>query len=198
MPEQPHGVTAVVLAAGSSTRMGEQKLLMRLHGRRMIDWALEAACAYPTILVASPHLARVVPPRSGRTIVRNEHPELGMSHSLALADEAAAPEHDLLVFLGDKPLATASLAAVILEQARRAHVDVCFPGRDGAGGHPVYFSRAARSRIAALSGDTLHVLRDDPGLRRLAVEVSGEGAFADADDRGALRRLTKSGEWKLR
>lgn len=178
--------------------MGEQKLLLPINGARMIDWVLRAVCAYPTIAVCSPPVADALEPRPHLTVMRNDEPARGMSRSLALGDAAAPAEDDLLVFLGDKPLVNAALAAEIVDRARAARVDVCYPEQDGVGGHPVFFSRASRAYIAGLSGDALHALRDHPDLRRLTLPATGQAAFADVDDRGALERLAKSNEWKLR
>lgn len=182
------GLTAVILAAGRSSRMGAQKLLMPVRGTRMIDRVLRAARAYDCILVASPLVARALGAGRRVHVVENTQPDLGMAHSLRLAD-AAAPAGALLVFLGDKPLVTPDLAQSILSIALRAGADVAFPQRDGVGGHPVYFSAAARANIATVTGDTLQQVRDAPGLRRLAIPIEDEGAYFDVDDPGVFATL---------
>lgn len=40
-PDRPY-CSAVIVAAGSSTRMGEDKMLMQLHGRPVIEHTLRA------------------------------------------------------------------------------------------------------------------------------------------------------------
>lgn len=168
--------------------MGEQKLLMSVRGVPMIDRVLDACRDYDTLVVSSPELAPHIHSRPRLTVVQNNKPDLGMAHSFDLANGAIEPESALLVFLGDKPLVTAELARTIVHAAEEACADVCFPERDGIGGHPVFFSPHARSRVEVLSGDSLKALRDDPALIRVAVQTADNGAFDDIDDPGALRR----------
>ena len=156
----------------------------------MIEHVLHAASAYETIVVASPDVARAIPERERCTIVPNLEPQLGMAHSLALAHAAAPPDAALLVFLGDKPLVTAKLAGQVAEAAASSGADVAFPERDGIGGHPVFFSTNARTKIGG-TGDSLRGVRDEPSLRRLALPINDEGAYRDIDDPGALATLVE-------
>lgn len=167
--------------------MGTQKLLLPIRGKPMIEHVLDAASAYPTILVTSDAVAGAIASRSGLTIVINTEPHLGMAHSLALANDAAAGEAVLLVFLGDKPLVSADLAERIVQGAVSNAADVAFPERDGVGGHPVFFSRNARAKIGG-TGDSLRTIRDDASLRRLALPIEDNGAYADVDDPVSLSR----------
>ncbi len=168
--------------------MGVQKLLLPVRGVAMIDRVIEACADFPTLVVASPQIAEHLR-ASEVTVVLNTEADRGMSHSLRLAHAAIAPERAIAVFLGDKPLVTRELARRVVKAAQAASADVCFPQRDGVGGHPVYFSPRARDRIAGLSGDTLQSLRDAPGLCRAIVPTAEEGAYLDIDDPGALHAL---------
>lgn len=170
--------------------MGAQKLLLPVRGKPMLEHAIAAASAFETIVVASEDIARAIGSRDGLTIVTNLQPELGMAHSLALANAAAAAEAALLVFLGDKPLVTADLAQRIASDALAAGADVAFPQRDGIGGHPVFFSTNARKKLGG-TGDSLRAVRDEPSLRRLALPIKDEGAYIDIDDPGALATLVE-------
>ena len=71
--------------------MGRQKLLEPIDGRSLIQRALDASAAWPTVVVASDAVAAALaaaPARTGLRVVRNDEPERGMNHSLALADAA--------------------------------------------------------------------------------------------------------------
>ncbi|NNM98559.1 MAG: nucleotidyltransferase family protein [Candidatus Eremiobacteraeota bacterium] len=179
-------VTAVVLAAGESNRMGEPKLLLEIGGTPMLARVLAACAHLPRLVVASPNLRPFVE-ASGVRCIANDRPEAGMAHSIALADAATEAESALLVLLGDKPLVSRALVDAVLEGARG--FDICFPEHDGIGGHPVFFSARARERLAQIPiGDSLRLLRDDPTLRRRALPIEDIGAYADVDDPASLRR----------
>lgn len=169
--------TAVVLAAGTGSRFGGQKLLAEVNGKPMIANVLAAVAHLPTVVVGSAELRAHV---SGAAFVENDAPERGMSHSLRLADEHIDRSHGLLVLLADMPFMTRAIVDAIVNGAGDA--DVCYPQRAGVGGHPVHFSSHARPKIAALpDGDTLRGLRDDPALARLAIDVADDGAYRDID-----------------
>jgi molybdenum cofactor cytidylyltransferase len=178
---------AVILAAGLSTRMGAQKLLMRFRGRPLIEYAIAAARPWRPVLVAGPEVADALRDRDDVALVVNPQPQRGMAHSLALADEAISPGDALVVLLGDKPLVSERLIAELC--AALGSADVAYPvdARSGAPGHPVVFAASARRGIAALpDGDNLHALRDDPSLVRRAVRSEDEGGFFDVDTPGEL------------
>lgn len=179
-----------VLAAGVSSRMGTQKLLLKVGGLTLLERALDASSAYPTIVVASPALAGQVPVGPLRRVVVNDAPERGMSHSLALADALVGdPAVALVVLLADTPGVDAELIERMV--AALGDADVAFPVRDDVPGHPVIFGPRARAAIADLpDGDTLRELRDAPRLRRVMVAVEGDAPFADIDTPHDYRRLT--------
>lgn len=106
-----------------------------------------------------------------------------MSHSLLLADRALPDGVPLIVLLGDKPLITMEIIGDVLAGAGDA--DIAHPERDGVPGHPVFFSAKARGRIGSLPpGDSLRLVRDDPHLRHLRLDIPGEGAYFDIDTPG--------------
>ncbi len=178
---------AVVIAAGAARRMGEQKLLLEIGGVPMLARVLAACAHLPTLVVGAASLRSFVE-RSGARYIANDEPDLGMSHSLALGNAEAEPGAGLLVLLGDKPLVTRELIDRVLAEAGGS--DICFPQREGVGGHPVYLSPHARERIASLPrGDSIQRLRDDPTLQRRALEIAEIGAYADVDDVEALDRM---------
>jgi CTP:molybdopterin cytidylyltransferase MocA len=173
--------------------MGAQKLLMDVRGVPMLDRVLDACRDFETIVVSSPEVAPHIRLRPRMYVIQNTRPEQGMAHSFEIANGAAPPEHGLLVFLGDKPLVTATLANTIAQHALETQADVCFPERDGTGGHPVYFSPRARTRLEVTTGDSLQSLRDDPELSRVPVPVEDEGAYDDVNEPAQLRSMNRPG-----
>jgi CTP:molybdopterin cytidylyltransferase MocA len=171
--------------------MGEPKLLLPLGAGALLDRALAAGAAYPRVVVAGPAVLAALETgaaKAGITVVPNDAPERGMSHSLRLADAAIADRQAaLVVLLGDTPLVDADLVARVL--AARDGADVAFPVRRGRPGHPVVFGPRVRALIAELpDGDTLRLLRDDPRFRRARVPVDDERPFLDVDTADDIAR----------
>ncbi len=176
---------AVILAAGTSSRMGAQKLLMPFRGRPMIEHAIAAAQGWRPLAVAGAEVFDYLSGRDDVELVRNDEPERGMSHSLRLADRFLPEQFAVIVLLGDKPLIAPALIDAVVAAAGDA--DVAFPARGGEPGHPVWISLRARRRIADLpDGDTLRLLREVPDLTLRAVHTEDEGAFFDVDTRDRL------------
>jgi len=170
-----------ILAAGRSERMGAQKLLLPVGGTTMLARALDATREFETVVVAAPSLAGHIPLRPRLRVVVNAEPELGMAHSLMLADGAISDrDAALVVLLADTPLIEAAFVRRIAEALEDA--DVAYPMRDGIAGHPVVFGPRARAELGRLErGDTLRRLRDDPRWRRVEVPVADDASFLDVD-----------------
>lgn len=169
--------------------MGRQKLLERIGGRSLIERAVTAASAWPTVVVASDAVAAELTAAGlagGVRIVRNNAPERGMNVSLALADAAIAPHEPIAVLLGDLPDCDAAAIARVVD-AYDDDADVVVPRWGSRLGHPVVFGPAARRLIATLGdGDGLNRVRDDASLRRRVVAAADAGAFDDIDTEAEL------------
>jgi molybdenum cofactor cytidylyltransferase len=177
-------VAYVLLAAGSSSRMGYEKLTVPLAGRsplqRLAAVLRERAC----IVVTSERLRETCAQLfAGATIVVNERPQDGMTSSLRVALPAAIEYDRIGVLLGDKPLISNATLEELERIAIASECDIVFPvSARGEPGHPVYLSRRAMQAAALLpNGDTLRRLRDDTSLTQRAVECADAGAFVDID-----------------
>jgi CTP:molybdopterin cytidylyltransferase MocA len=162
--------------------MGCQKLLAPFRGRLMIEYAIEAANAWQTLIVASPGVARYLQKTHAHIeTVSNTSPERGMSYSLRLANSAIQPGIPMIVLLGDKPLITPELIAAVCNLGRDA--DIAHPlSSHGEPGHPVFLSARARRNVDALAdGDSIRVLRDDPSLTKRTLPTDDRAAFFDVD-----------------
>ncbi len=177
-------LTYVVLAAGSSSRMGRAKAVEPLAGSAPLARLRHTLAGRSVVVVTTAGLrnacAAHVP---DARIAVNRDPERGMSSSLQVADAAIDAAATLGVLLADKPLI--SRATILRCEAVLAgsEADVLYTvSPEGAPGHPVFFRPAARARLATLPpGDTLAQLRDDPSLSREEIAVDDEGAFCDLD-----------------
>jgi CTP:molybdopterin cytidylyltransferase MocA len=169
--------------------MGRQKLLERIGGRSLIGRAVDAAAAWPTVVVASDAVATELESSGAAErvrIVRNGEPERGMNRSLALADAAIDPAEAIGVLLGDLPDCDAATIARVVA-AYDADVDVVVPQTGDRLGHPVVFGPLARRAIATLGdGDGLNRIRDAAGLRRRIVPVEDARGFDDIDTEAEL------------
>ncbi|MDL2314616.1 nucleotidyltransferase family protein, partial [Desulfovibrio sp. OttesenSCG-928-C14] len=154
-------VSAIILAAGLSRRMGRNKLLLPVAGRPMLAHCLDLVLSmgfYQNILVTtSANIAGLDPqpgPSSGLELVLNPSPEKGQSFTLRRGLERANGEAYLFL-TGDQPFLDADTLGRILAAYRPGHIVI--PRHSWAGGaktgSPVLFPADLRANLAALEGD---------------------------------------------
>ena len=174
-------VCCVVLAAGTSVRFGGEKLTAVLpDGDRLIDRALRAVASYRHYVVASQRLLTHFDAGTAEVIV-NDRPDLGMAHSLALA-EARVPLGDaLLVLPADLELIEPEHIALVAEASQG--YDVTYPrSSNDVPGHPVVFADRARGYVAELApNERISTVRDRADLTRRILRIDDPWPYRDVD-----------------
>ena len=116
-------IGAIVLAAGSSSRMsGPQKLLLEFEGRPMVRHAIESASDGGCQQVVVVYSAREVKEAVGDAaeLVHNPDASTGMASSLKVGLRALKPEMEAAaVLLGDQPLVGSRTISALLRAWRR-------------------------------------------------------------------------------
>jgi molybdenum cofactor cytidylyltransferase len=153
-------IAAIVLAAGASTRMGRQKLLLPLaDGRPLVRASVEAvlrASLDDVVVVLGADAAAVRAALAGlavRTVVNPEWAR-GQATSLRAGLGALHPGTEAAVLaLGDQPLPDAGVIQRLVAAFRETRRPIVVPlYRDGRG-HPVLFAAALFGELAAVTGD---------------------------------------------
>ena len=204
MPEG-HGISAVLLAAGSGSRFGGRKLLAPYRGRPLIESSLANLAQAPvdeTVVVVGDDAKtlRAVCEPFGVRVVDNPDWEQGQSTSVRAGLLALGPEvRAAVVLLADQPLVGAG-AVERLVAAFEGGARVAVATYDAKRRNPVLFSRAVWPLLLEeLSGDegARAVLRRHPDLLT-EVPCDGVGDPADVDTAEDLRGLEMMHERELR
>jgi molybdenum cofactor cytidylyltransferase len=186
-------IGAVILAAGESRRFGGPKQLAMLDGKSLLEHVLELALAAELSPVVTVVPVWLQPPTSlaHATIrwVRNQSPELGLSHSLRLGFAALPGEVEAaIILLGDQPrVPLADLQALIAARGRQPIIGLRAGGRIGP---PVLVERSHLPIVEEARGDI--GLREVLGLHPewvAAVEVDRH--TPDVDTPGDLAGLDR-------
>jgi molybdenum cofactor cytidylyltransferase len=150
-------VTGLVLAAGSSSRLGQPKQLLPYGPRTLLDHVLDTAraCNFDQLLCVIGGAAeevRATVDFHGVEVVENTDFGEGCSSSIAAALAAVDARADALVLmLGDQPGVTAETVAKLTAGRGDAPIAVC-SYEDGPG-HPLAFARGLFGELEALHGD---------------------------------------------
>lgn len=171
--ESTSHTAAIILAAGSSSRMGggRHKLLLPLHDRPVLAHVLDATLpsqARPVILVLG-HQAGQVRQQIAAYI---KHPDLiiienadylqGMSTSMRLgiqklsSDYTKSPDSmvdSALILLGDQPLITAQNIDTLIAMYRTTGKRIIAPTYEGKRGNPILFDASLFPELLEVTGD---------------------------------------------
>ena len=194
-------ISAVVLAAGEGRRFGGTKQLERLHGRPLVQHAVDAAAAagLEEIVVVVGHDAERVMgalrlPPGARTVTNERYAE-GQSTSLAAGLGAlGASSEAAIVLLADQPGIQARHVQALLSTFEDAGGEpdiVRLRFRDAPG--PALLARSVWVEATSLSGDAgaRTLFDEDPG--RVAWVPVDEDAPPDVDRPDHLERQRRVG-----
>jgi molybdenum cofactor cytidylyltransferase len=186
--------TALILAAGESSRMGSPKPLLAYRGETFLDRLIgiftPRCSAVIVVLGAAAERIREGVKRPARFVVNHDY-KLGQTSSMQCGLRAMQAETSSVLFtLADHPAVAPETVDAVIEQSA---APVCVPRYQGKRGHPILFSReliaeflalaadgAARDVVRAHAGDTVFLDMDDPGI------------VADVDDPAAYRNLLEA------
>ncbi len=154
----PRRIGAIVLAAGSGSRMGlRPKCLLEHEGQPLIRrqlQALAAAGVAPVVVVLGHHRERIAATLADQAVTRvvNQDPKAPQNASLSLG-LAALPDglDGVLVTLADLPLiGPADISALLAAyETRPAGTRFVRPWVEGQPGHPVLFDAGVRREMLA-------------------------------------------------
>jgi molybdenum cofactor cytidylyltransferase len=194
-------VAGVVLAAGLSSRFGDEDKLLATLGdeplvthavRTLTDADLDAVAAVvaPGSGVATA-LAAAFP---GVTLVENPDAAAGQATSVHRAVAWARGTHGAVVFaLGDMPRVRPETVDALVAAWRDGEGSALAPRYEDQRGNPVLFDREHFDALATVSGDTggRSVFGNAPDSA--FVDVDDHGVHLDVDTRADLDALRKNG-----
>jgi len=169
-------VKAVVLAAGSGTRMKSRlpKVVHRLAGKPMVQWVLDALGGLQpqeTIVVVQPGADLVVATLPQHVTVAVQREQMGTGHAtrVALDVMAVGPGDQLVVLPADTPLLTTAALLEMLAIHRRTGSAATFLSADV--GDPGGYGRVVRDGWDKVTRIVEH--KDATATERKITEING-------------------------
>ena len=202
-------VTAIILAAGLSKRLGRNKLLLPLGDETVLRKTAKAVLesAVSEVILVTGHEETEVKQAVGGLDVRLAHnPRYaeGQSTSMVAGVEAAHEEAGAYLFvLGDQPLLTPEIVndLISLYEASRPDALVAAPVFQGRRGNPTLFSATLKDELLQASGDAggrgiIQRLENESPHRIVFLHLRNDDMFLDIDTEEdyeiMLRKLPKN------
>ncbi len=176
-------ISAIVLAAGTSSRMGEPKSLIPIDGQPLLAHVLgnvRRSRVGQIVVVLGAHADRILKevPLDGASVVVNRHYADGMSSSIRAGVQSFDTATDgFLIVLGDQPFVAPKTIDALIEAKGRERSKIVVPTFRGQRGNPVLLDRALSGEVEKITGDIgcraifghheediLEVAVDDPGI----------------------------------
>jgi molybdenum cofactor cytidylyltransferase len=192
-------VSAIVLAAGESTRMGAQKALLPWRGVPLLAYQLGELASLPDIseiVVVTGHdaaaLAPIIAAEPKARAAHNAAYRSGKAGSVLAGLRALAPAPGAILLCAvDQPREAAVLRRLLGEHAASGAA-ISVPACAGRRGHPVVFDASLLPELLAIDEPTRGVravMARDPA-RVHEVPFDDAAVLADLNTPGDLRRAT--------
>jgi molybdenum cofactor cytidylyltransferase len=175
-------ITGVLLAAGFSSRFGDNKLLQQVNQRPMVTHSAGALqpCDRIVAVVRQEEALLSVLGESAIECIVNPEPERGMGFSIACAVNATAQSSGWCLLPADMPYISTTITQQLVDALREGS-QIIAPFYRGQRGHPVAFSDRFYHELIALDGDN--------GARIIVERNPGQITAIDTDDTGVLRDI---------
>src|SRR5271155_2389659 len=152
-------IGAVILAAGTSSRMGEAKQLLRLGEATVLNQVVNNVCgsSVDEIVIVLGHQAETIKQSiatESLKVVVNESYRQGMGTSLRAGLSALPSEVDAtLIVLADQPFVRSATFDQIIDHYQQSNAQIVIPMHKGFRGNPVLLDRSVFPEVMALTGD---------------------------------------------
>jgi molybdenum cofactor cytidylyltransferase len=185
-------LSAIVLAAGMSTRMGRNKLLLDFKDKPLIAHAVDTLLRseIDEVIVVLGHEAEKVGGKlQGRQVKLVHNPDYreGLSTSVRAGVEAVSRQADgIMIYLADQPLLEPAEVNHIVKaftHAKAVNKGIVVPFFDGQRGNPVLLDSSYREAILGVVGDVgcKDVIKRYPD-KVFIVEMESDHVVRDLDN----------------
>ena len=181
-------ISAILLAAGESKRMGKLKQLMPFGQNTIVEQAIDNllnSVVDETIVVLGYRAEEVIKTIAAKPVklVVNPDYEQGMSTSIiAGLNLVDSRTQAVMLILGDQPLINSQTINRLIEAFYNHDKGIVIPTYQGRRGHPTIFTIKYREKLLGLKGDIggRQIVKDHPG-DILEVTVNSESIVTDID-----------------
>ena len=162
-------ITAVILAAGTSSRLGRPKQLLQFGDRTVIEHIVDrvlSTSAERVIVVlghAAEEIGKTLGDRAVETVINPDY-RTGQASSLTAGIRAAGDSEAIVVLLGDQPGISSIAVENVIAEWRKSGKPIVMSRYGSNRSHPILFDRSVYLELLEIRGDqgARDVIRRDP------------------------------------
>lgn len=149
-------ITAIILASGSSRRMGRDKLSLKYRDKFIFEYVVDLVHNYPfdeKIIITNNE--KIIDYAKTKEILnyKNDHHEIGKSASIKSGINNSKIENSYMFFVSDQPLLKLKTVEAIIDKFYKNPELITYPLYEGEKGSPVIFPNGFRDELINLTGD---------------------------------------------
>jgi len=187
-------LSSVIMAAGSSSRMGENKLLLKIKNSSMISQlvtVLPFDILHKNILIYSDERVAAETERPEITMIKSE-PGAEKHVTVRLGTNACRDSDGIIFFVADQPFLKQKTIIRLAEAFYENRTKIIIPTCNGKNRNPVIFPEKVYSELMEITGDRggRDVIEGNPDLC-IYVEFEDEDEFIDIDTRQDYERYSR-------
>ncbi len=188
-------ISAILLAAGESTRMRQQKALLPWQGTTLIQYQvsslLEAGISQVIVVLGyrAERLRSLLEDTPGVETVLNLRYRTGKSSSVRAGVRQVPPNASAVLVLSVDQPRSPELVCQVMDAYREKKAPVTYPAYEGRGGHPIIFDGALLPEMAS-------VRESRQGLREVVQRHRAHANRFTLDDSQVLLDLNEPGEYE--
>lgn len=185
----------IIMAAGQSKRMGQNKLFLTYEGQTFIERALDLAISLDVeerlLVISSEDCQQINVPETVKVVI-NDYAEKGQSYSVRLGTQAASGLGYVYLPI-DQPRLTRKLMRQLLLEARQDNLVI--PEYEGILCSPAYFGNRFRDELLRVEGEAGgRSVRDAHREAWQLVAVENHEILEDIDTPDAYQALLNEGQ----
>jgi molybdenum cofactor cytidylyltransferase len=184
-------ISLIVLAAGKSTRMKDNKLLLKLDGETLIEHVVNVAknSSVDEVVVVVGYEAAKIKERLGKIDCKfavNEHYMKGQSESVKVGLSAISEDAEAVMILpADVALVDSESINKVVEEYMRSKSRIVIASHHHQSGHPILLDRTIIPEVSRIDEETqgLKAVINRHRAEVNYVEIGTEAVLIDIDTR---------------
>lgn len=190
-------VSAIIMAAGLSKRMNQEKLKMKIDNKYIFEYIFETvenckSCFDEVIVVAKDETILNKAFHLGFKTVRSEISYLGQSASIKLGIQNSSVADAYMFFVADQPFIKEDTIKKLIGALEENPNKIIVPFYNGVNGNPTIFPKTFNNDLLKLEGDTggkLIIKDNEADLIKVHIQTNNE--FIDIDTVEDYERVVK-------